>query len=102
MQHFEHTIHGDEDTIIAPFFSFISFHTIYTLLTQESLLLLLPSEALDVVCLMVYVLHTVAGGSDMGPRGGVRALPILGPMKIRAFLTNTQSRCASVFLDDVL
>ena len=70
MQHFEHTIHGDEDTIIAPFFSFISFHTIYTLLTQESLLLLLPSEALDVVCLMVYVLHTVAGGSDMGPRGG--------------------------------
>ena len=102
MQHFEHTIHGDEDTIIAPFFSFISFHTIYTLLTQESLLLLLPSEALDVVCLMVYVLHTVEGGSDIGAQGGVRAPPILGSMKIRAFLTNTQSRFASVFLDIVL
>ena len=77
MQHFEHTIHGDEDTIIAPFFSFISFHTIYTLLTQESLLLLLPSEALDVVCLMVYVLHTVAGGSDMGAQGGSGLLQYL-------------------------
>ena len=65
-------------------------------------MLLLPSEALDVVCLMVYVLHTVAGGVGLGGPGGVRAPPILGSMKIRAFLTNTQSRFASVFLDIVL